>query len=70
MTASHIDDPAYYRNWAEEIRTLSGAMKNIETKAQMARLALDYEKLAERAAQRANGEPLGDIQLVRPTGTE
>jgi hypothetical protein len=45
-------------------------MKNIETKAQMVRLALDYEKLAERAAQRANGEPLEDSQLVRPTGTE
>jgi hypothetical protein len=31
-------------------------MKNVETQAQMARLAEDYDKLAERAAQRANGE--------------
>jgi hypothetical protein len=55
-----INDLKYYRNWADEIRTLSGAMKHIETKAQMIRLAEDYEKLAERAAQRANGEVPAD----------
>jgi hypothetical protein len=27
MPESHFNDPNYYRNWAEEIRTLSGAMK-------------------------------------------
>jgi hypothetical protein len=56
MAASHINDPAYYRNWAEEIRALKGPMKNIETQAMMDRLADDYDKLAERAAQRANGQ--------------
>jgi hypothetical protein len=56
MPESHFNDPKYYRNWAEEIRTLSGAMKGAETRAQMIRLAEDYDRLAERAAQRANGE--------------
>jgi hypothetical protein len=51
-----INDPDYYRNWAIEIRALAGAMKHIETQAKTMRLAEDYDKLAERAELRSNGD--------------
>ena len=36
---------------------LAETMADVETKPIMLRLAADYDELADRAAQRANGEP-------------
>lgn len=55
MPASYINDPEHWRNRAEEMRALAAEMNEQETKTIMLRLATDYDKLAERAAQRADG---------------
>jgi hypothetical protein len=38
------------------MRVLSETTAEIDTQARMLRLAADYDKLADRAAKRANGE--------------
>jgi hypothetical protein len=38
------------------VRALSGTTTDVESRAIMLRLADDYDQLADRAAQRANGE--------------
>lgn len=52
------NDPAHWRDRAEELRRAAEAMAGCETKATMLRLAEDYDKLAERAEIRANGGTL------------
>jgi hypothetical protein len=51
------DDPEYWRSRAEEARAIAVQMKGVHTKAVMLGIAQDYEKLAQRAKQRA-GKPL------------
>jgi hypothetical protein len=41
------------------MRALAGTMSYIDTQVMMLRLADDYDKLADRAAKRAAGEPPG-----------
>jgi hypothetical protein len=55
MPASYINDPKHWQDRACEMRALAEQMKEAETKEIMLRLAADYDKLAERATQRANG---------------
>ena len=55
MTTSHINDPEHWRNRAEEARTLANQMNDEVSKQMMLRIAADYDKLAERAALRAQG---------------
>ena len=55
MSSHFINDPAHWRQRAEEMRVLADDMKDSETKAIMFRLAADYDKLAARAAKRADG---------------
>jgi hypothetical protein len=47
------NDPEYWRSRAEEARAVAVQMTDPYTKAIMLSIAQDYEKLAERAGQRA-----------------
>jgi hypothetical protein len=50
-----INDPQHWRDRAAEMRALADCMSKPETTAVMARLAEDYDKLADRAEARADG---------------
>jgi hypothetical protein len=50
MRATAADD--HWRDRAAAVRELADTMKNTEIIATMNRLANDYDKLADRAAQR------------------
>ena len=56
MTLNHVDDVEHWRERAAQMRVLATTMKQIEARAIMARLAEDYDKLADGAELRANGE--------------
>jgi hypothetical protein len=55
MPSSTIHDPKHWRHRAAEMRALSETMDDVEARAIMLRLADDYDKLADRAEQRAKG---------------
>ncbi len=55
MPASYINDPDHWRKRAQEMRALAADIEEQDAKAIMLRLADDYDKLALRAAQRADG---------------
>ena len=58
---NHVDDAEHWRERAAQMRVLVTTMKQIEAQAIMARLAEDYDKLADHAELRANGEiPAGE----------
>ena len=47
MPANQLNNPEFWRYRAEEVRTLADEMKHAETKAIMARIAEDYERIAK-----------------------
>jgi hypothetical protein len=51
---SHLDDPAYWRNRAKEIRALADHVASFTARNDILRIAEDYDRLAERAKQRAS----------------
>jgi hypothetical protein len=55
MPASFINDPEHWRHRAEEARTIAEQMSDSPSKDAMLRIAKDYERLAERAQERAKG---------------
>jgi hypothetical protein len=55
MASSPINDPKHWRQRAQELRALAAVLKG-EAKETMLRTARDYDKLAERAALRADGQ--------------
>jgi hypothetical protein len=55
MPTSFTNDPEHWRNRAEEARALADQMSDEASKQTMLRIAADYERLAERAALRAQG---------------
>ena len=52
MRATAAGDPNHFRNRAAVVRELADTMKDAEIIATMNRLANNYDKLADRAAQR------------------
>jgi hypothetical protein len=55
MPASFINDPEHWRRRAEEARSIAEQMSDSPSKDAMLRIAKDYERLAERAEERAKG---------------
>jgi hypothetical protein len=54
---SFLNDPAHWRDRADEARTRADQMSDPQCKSAMLRIANDYELLAQRAAERAWGRP-------------
>ena len=50
-----VNNPKHWRSRAVEMRALAIVMKDVETQAIMARLADEYDKLADRAQARIDG---------------
>ena len=57
MPAKTTDDPHHWLERAAQMRALSAHIEDSEARKIMLRLADDYEKLADRAAERARGDP-------------
>ena len=62
---NHVDDAEHWRERAAQMRVLVTTMKQMEAQAIMARLAEDYDKLADHAELRANGEIPPEISRRR-----
>lgn len=55
MAFTSLEDPRYWHDRACEMRAIADDMKDAETRSIMLGLAADYDRLAERAARRADG---------------
>ena len=53
MALQNIYDASHWRDRAAEMRVLSDEMKNLEAQTLMVKLANEYDKLADRADERA-----------------
>jgi hypothetical protein len=68
MISHFINEPDHWRARSEEVRNLANQMNDPESKDAMLRIADDYERLANRAENRAAGrlpnwmKPKGAIQ--------
>jgi hypothetical protein len=52
---SFINDPEHWRSRTKEARAIADQMTDADSRSAMLRIADDYDRLAERAAQRAAG---------------
>jgi hypothetical protein len=59
MALQTLNDVRHWRDRAAEMRVLSGEMKDFETRTLMLKLANDYDKLADRAEDRARRDAPG-----------
>jgi hypothetical protein len=50
---SHLDDPEYWRDRAEQVRALADQVSNQTARDAILRIVADYELLAIRAQERA-----------------
>jgi hypothetical protein len=50
---SHLDDPEYWRDRAEQVRALANQLGNQTARDAMLRIVADFELLAMRAQERA-----------------
>jgi len=67
IPATHINDSRHWRNRAAKMRALADWTNDVDAAAMMLRLADDYDLLADRADQRANGiKPQTAQQSSRP----
>lgn len=53
--ASHINDPAHWRERAKQMRAMAEDVRETEAKEAMLRVAKEYDRLAERADIRSGG---------------
>ena len=53
MTLQGLNDMKHWRDRAAEMRVLSADMRDFEARTLMLKLANDYDKLADRAEDRA-----------------
>jgi hypothetical protein len=53
MTLQGINDSKHWRDRAAKMRVLSDEIKDLEAQRMMLKLANDYDKLADRAEDRA-----------------
>jgi len=53
MALQGLNDARHWRDRAAQMRVLSGEIKNLEAQSIMVKLANDYDKLADRAEDRA-----------------
>jgi hypothetical protein len=53
-----LRNPAYWRDRAEEVRTIAEQLTDDGAKAAMMRVAVDCDRLAEHAARQAESEDL------------
>jgi hypothetical protein len=60
MAFASLNDPRHWQKRRDEMRAIAEDVKDPETRATLLRLAADYEKLAERAAERAGGIPANE----------
>lgn len=67
--ASHINDPAHWRAKAVEMRNLAADVTDENARHSMMRVAHEYERLAERAQQRAEGLPASHLEASRPASS-
>jgi hypothetical protein len=56
MALQHVNDAKHWRGRAAEMRVLSDDVKDSKARSMLLRLANDYEKLADRAEDRATRE--------------
>lgn len=61
----HLNDWKHWRDRAEEMRVLANGMKEIDTRSIMLNLASDYDKLADRAEDRAKHDTVAPSPLRR-----
>ena len=59
MALQGLNDAKHWRDRAAEMRVLSGELKDFETRTLMLKLANDYDKLADRAENRATRDAVG-----------
>ena len=59
MTLQGLNDAKHRRDRAAEMRVLSAEMRDFEAQTLMAKLANDYDKLADRAEDRAARDMAG-----------
>ena len=55
-SSNQINDPKHWEGRAEEMRTAAEDIKDPVARETMLRIAKDYDRLAERAAERTRGQ--------------
>jgi hypothetical protein len=65
MTLQGLNDAKHWRDRAAEMRVLSVEMKDFEARTLMLKLANDYDKLADRAEDRATRDIPGPKPKAR-----
>ena len=65
MTLQGINDSKHWRDRAAEMRVLSVEMKDLEAQHMMLKLANDYDKLADRAEDRAARDKPGPSPIPK-----
>ena len=68
MTHQSINDAKHWRDRAAEMRALSAEMKDFESRTLMLKLANDYDKLADRAEERAARDKPGPSPIPKAKG--